>query len=202
MRALSRAGYSTRGRRSLGLASSLAQCVAQTQRKQHRGEGGERETGQLRSPLLQEPGSIFSSQGVVDQRGQGKSTQVINALSVSLPMFCRSGASQEESKAGGEYYDLQRFCVHMLAVQNERSFIETTNDKDTALAVVFCSSAHLHILSCCHRVSSFSVCCFDFSCLPHFAFVAVIPLRMVIYLCCIPSVFLFASVHSCHIAIL
>ena len=42
---------------------------------------------------------------------KGRAPQVINALSVSLPMFCRSGTSQEESKAGGEYYDLQLFCV-------------------------------------------------------------------------------------------
>lgn len=30
-------------------------------------------------------------------------TPVINALSVSLPLLCRSGAGQEEPQAGGEY---------------------------------------------------------------------------------------------------
>lgn len=72
-----------------------------------------REPGQLHSPLQQEPGSIFSSWGVADE---GRAQQVINALSVFLPMFCRSGASQEESKAGGECCDLQLSCVYMLTL--------------------------------------------------------------------------------------
>ena len=45
---------------------------------------------------------------------KGRAQQVINALSVSLPMFCRSGASQEESKAGGEYSFV---CVHVFSTE-------------------------------------------------------------------------------------
>lgn len=74
-----------------------------------------REPGQLHSPLQQEPGSIVSSWGVADGN-EGRAQQVINALSVFLPMFCRSGASQEESKAGGECCDLQLSCVYMLTL--------------------------------------------------------------------------------------
>lgn len=40
--------------------------------------------------------------------------QVINALSVFLPMFRRSGTSQEEPKAGGEYSRTSALlCVHV-----------------------------------------------------------------------------------------
>lgn len=110
----SREGDSTRGRRSLGLASSLVQCVVQREKAPRRWrKKWRREPGQLHSPLQQEPGSIFSSWGVADGN-EGRAQQVINALSVFLPMFCRSGASQEESKAGGECCDLQLSCVYML----------------------------------------------------------------------------------------
>lgn len=78
------------------------------ERKQQRGggRGGRRES------------SAAGTQGPSAHPGEflirgdkGRATQVINALSVSLPMLCRSGASQEESKAGGEYHNLQLFCV-------------------------------------------------------------------------------------------
>ncbi len=54
---------------------------------------------------------------------KGRAQQVINALSVSLPVFCRSGASQEESKAGGEYYNLPLSCVCLLALLSKKSAI-------------------------------------------------------------------------------
>lgn len=103
-----------RGRRSLRLASSLAQCVAQrekaTERRRRRRRGRRAGPVAFRSAAGTKGPSIRPGEFLI--RGdKGRASQVINALSVSLPMFCRSGASQEESKAGGEYYDLQLFCV-------------------------------------------------------------------------------------------
>ncbi len=96
--------------------SSLAQCVAQrekaTERKRRRRRRRRRESWASCALLCSRNQGPSVRPGEFLIRGdEGRAQQVINALSVSLPMFCRSGASQEESKAGGEYYDLQLFCV-------------------------------------------------------------------------------------------
>lgn len=84
-----------------------------SERKQQRGGGGR---GDRTGPV-----ALCSAAGIkgssvcpgefLIRADKSRAPQVINALSVSLPMFCRSGASQEESKAGGEYYELFRVCA-------------------------------------------------------------------------------------------
>lgn len=87
-------------------------CCSEREKATREGEEEEREPGQLRSVLLQEPRAHpFVLGSFLIRRDKGRAPQVIDALSVSLPMFCRSGASQEEPKAGGEYYDLQLSCM-------------------------------------------------------------------------------------------
>lgn len=80
-------------------------CCSERERessKEGKDEGGR--AGQLRSVLQQKPQvhpSVLRRFGPEGKAGGG-APQVINALSVFLPMSCRSGASQEEPKAGGE----------------------------------------------------------------------------------------------------
>lgn len=74
VRAPRRAEYSTGGGGSLRLASSLAQCLAQREKESNREEEERESWASCVLLCSRNQGSICSSWGVFDQRGQGKST--------------------------------------------------------------------------------------------------------------------------------
>lgn len=89
-----------------------AVCCSERESNREEQEEEERESRVSRALLCSRNQGPYLCPGELLIKGdKGRAQQVINALSVSLPMFCRSGASQEESKAGGEYYDLLLLCV-------------------------------------------------------------------------------------------